>query len=45
MNYEGWSRSLRHYNGWPSDCSGDPDYVENVLGRKDEIESLFEECK
>jgi len=45
-NYKGWQRALRYYNGWNTDCSkGDVDYVENVLGRKDEIESLFEECK
>ncbi|MGD9276446.1 MAG: hypothetical protein PVJ67_04695 [Candidatus Pacearchaeota archaeon] len=46
VNYDGWEAALRGYNGWPpSGCSGDPDYVENVVGRKNEIINLVPECE
>jgi len=46
-SYSGWQLALRYYNGWfPQDCTkGDPNYVENVLNKKDEIARLFPECK
>ncbi|MFC1691322.1 hypothetical protein ACFL0W_04010 [Nanoarchaeota archaeon] len=28
--YSGWDYALRCYNGWAKDCSGDPNYVQNV---------------
>ena len=43
--YSGWKWALRAYNGWNTDSSmGDVKYVENVLGRKNEITNLFQEC-
>jgi hypothetical protein len=43
-SYSGWQRALRKYNGWNTDCTkGDVDYVETIIGRKDEIVNLFEE--
>jgi len=46
-NYRGWNRTLRFYNGWNTDCTkGDVEYVENVLGRRNQISSLFfEDCR
>jgi hypothetical protein len=45
-SYSGWQRALREYNGWNTDCSkGDVDYVDRIIGRKDEIAALFpKEC-
>ncbi len=44
--YSGWTRALRGYNGWNTDCSkGNIRYVEDVIGFKDEIYSLFLECR
>lgn len=54
--YSGWQHALRNYNGWNSVCSrinedgerelvGNPHYVEDVIGFKDEIYSLFPECR
>jgi len=43
--YSGWTRALRGYNGWNTDCSkGNIRYVEDVIGFKDDIYSLFPEC-
>ena len=47
--YRGWTRALRSYNGWPEtdniDCSkGNTNYVEVVIGFKDEVATLFPEC-
>ena len=48
-DYNGWKRALRIYNGLgcnpPPTGTADVDFVENVLKRKQYIESLFPECK
>ncbi len=41
-SYSGWERALRFYNGWNTNCMiGDLDYVENVVGKKDDVAKLF----
>jgi len=40
-SYSGWARALRNYNGWG--CTGNTNYVEDVISKKDEIENLFPE--
>ncbi len=41
-SYSEWRRALRNYNGWG--CNGNNEYVEDVLGFKDEVANLFPEC-
>ena len=44
VNYNGWERALRNYNGWNTDCTkGDNNYVENVLSQKQAIQNMFPE--
>ena len=41
-SYLGWKRALRYYNGWNTNCNkGDVNYVDNVIGLKDDIQELF----
>ena len=43
-NYRGGERAIRNYNGWNTDCTkGDNNYVENVIKRKEYIQTLFPE--
>jgi uncharacterized protein YhfF len=45
INYAGWNRALRYYNGWNTNCNlGDVDYVDNVLDKKNLIAGMFSEC-
>ncbi len=51
VRYSGWEAALRGYNGWNSLCTieedgvlkerGNPRYVDQVIGFKDEVENLF----
>ncbi len=38
-DYDGWKAAIRGYNGWG--CGGNYNYVEDVVGLKDNIEELF----
>ena len=49
-NYGGWERALRNYNGWNTACTdssgkliGNPNYVEEVIGKKSFIQQTFPE--
>ncbi len=39
--YSGWARALRNYNGWG--CTGNTNYVENVISARDDVARLFPE--
>lgn len=42
VDYSGWQRALRYYNGWNTDCEkGNIYYVDSVLSQKPAVESLF----
>jgi len=46
VNYKGWKRALRAYNGWnsPPYCnSGNPNYVDDVISYEGTIKGLFPE--
>ncbi len=42
INYSGWKKALRYYNGWNTNCNvGDVNYVDAVLAHKNEIKNML----